>query len=761
MADSTAQDRAALVALYNATDGANWQTSTNWLTDRPIGEWHRVTVDGDGRVTQLDLSDNQLSGPIPAELGGLTNLELLNLGENQLRGPIPAELGDLTFLQALWLGGNELSGPIPAELGTLSHLQYLVLHDNQLGGPIPPELDGLTNLQYLLLHGNQLSGPIPPELGALSNLQGLSLSGNQLSGSIPPELGALSNLQGLSLSGNQLSGSIPPELGALSNLQGLSLSGNQLSGPIPAELGALSNLSFLHLYDNQLSGPIPAELGDLTNLSFLHLYDNQLSGPIPAELGGLTNLQELSLAGNELSGPIPAELGDLANLRELSLAGNELSGPVPAELGDLTELDLLDLAENQLSGPIPAELGGLTNLEGLWLFGNQLSGPIPVKLGQLVALTHVYLANNALTGCVPASLRSVSNNDLGSLGLEDCSTGTYLDPVPEAIDVGEELAFGVITDVKAPSTIRIGPGAGNTAVAISEDACPSAPALSEGGGRPYHYRDLSGFRSSGSLRLTGCAVGTTDIHIYQGTTLLQSYPVRVIERTLVALSDGAAGELVLTWSDATEGASTATGWQYRLRIWGREGDAPDDGAPWTWGNWTTIPGDGAVRRHRVTGLDEEWPYDFEVRPVAASGPGLASNIGEGVTPRVGADGIPRLNVGFLTATGFGWGGGLYGDQVLEGGRTYRLGDSDRVITIPAGMNMTVGLVGNDHLAGLIFSLEDVVTGNWVTLDFGFHEVERSIKPVEDGGDSAPDPNSLFDQMLNSIRVQPEPPAGGE
>ena len=414
--------------------------------------------------------------------------------------------------------------------------------------------------------------------------------------------------------------------------------------------------------------------------------------------------------------------------------------------------------------PIGEWHGVITDGDGrvtqLHLTGNQLSGPIPVNLGQLSALTHVYLANNALTGCVPASLRSVSNNDLGSLGLEDCSTGTYLDPAPEAISVGEELAFDVITDVKAPSTIRIGPGAGNTAVAISEDACPSAPALSEGGGRSYHDRE-SRFRSSGSLRLTGCAAGTTEIHIYQGTTLLQSYPVRVSERTLVALSDGAAGELVLTWSDATEGASTATGWQYRMRIWGREGDAPDDGAPRTWGNWTTIPGDGAVRRHRVTGLDEEWPYDFEVRPVTASGPGLPSNIGEGVTARVGRDGIPRLNVPYLTATGFGWGGGVYGDQVLEGGRTYRLGDSESVITIPSGMNMTVDLVGNDHLAGLIFSLVDVVTGNWVLLEFAFREVERSVAPVEDGGDGAPDPNALFDQMLNSIRVQPEPPASGE
>ena len=55
-------DRAALVALYNATDGPNWTNSTNWLTDAPLGEWHGVDTDTRGRVYALRLSDNQLTG---------------------------------------------------------------------------------------------------------------------------------------------------------------------------------------------------------------------------------------------------------------------------------------------------------------------------------------------------------------------------------------------------------------------------------------------------------------------------------------------------------------------------------------------------------------------------------------------------------------------------------------------------------------------------------------------------------------------------
>ena len=64
----------------------------------------------------------------------------LDLRAKQLSGPIPPELGNLTQLQVLSLGGNQLSGPIPSELGAFQQLQVLYLQDNQLSGPILPEL---------------------------------------------------------------------------------------------------------------------------------------------------------------------------------------------------------------------------------------------------------------------------------------------------------------------------------------------------------------------------------------------------------------------------------------------------------------------------------------------------------------------------------------------------------------------------------------------------------------------------------------------
>ena len=317
---NTSTDRAALVALYNATDGANWHNNDNWLSNAPMGVWHGVTTDSDGRVTHLDLQGNQLTGEIPAELGSLTNLERLHLTHNQLTGEIPAELGSLANLRGLGLNDNQLTGEIPAELGSLTNLEWLWLFNNELTGGIPAELGSLTNLERLHLTHNQLTGEIPAELGSLANLRGLGLNDNQLTGEIPAELGSLTNLEWLWLFNNELTGGIPAELGSLTNLTDLDLFSNQLTGGIPAELGSLTNLERLLLTNNQLTGEIPAELGSLTNLEGLFLDTNQLTGEIPAELGSLTNLTNLRLSGNQLTGCIPNGLRGIG-INDLSQLG--------------------------------------------------------------------------------------------------------------------------------------------------------------------------------------------------------------------------------------------------------------------------------------------------------------------------------------------------------------------------------------------------------------------------------------------------------
>ena len=236
-------DREILEALYHATSGPDWTRSGNWLTDAPIRDWDGVETDNDGRVIALWLYRNNLTGSLPAELGGLARLESLELTSTALSGPIPAELGDLGRLRTLDLRFTDFTGSIPPELGQLSELKVLDVWRARLSGQIPPELGNLSNLTTLALGENQLTGAIPPELGRLKSLQGLYLVRNALTGPIPPELGDLSQLELLSLDQNDLTGTIPAELGQLTNLQELGVANNaRMSGVLPANLTALRRL---------------------------------------------------------------------------------------------------------------------------------------------------------------------------------------------------------------------------------------------------------------------------------------------------------------------------------------------------------------------------------------------------------------------------------------------------------------------------------------------------------------------------------------
>ena len=152
-------ERAALVALYKATDGDNWTNNTNWCSDKPISEWYGVGRYFDN--LSLELYFNNLKGQLPLEFTNLKNLYSLTLGQNQLSGEIPKELGNLKKLEWLTLFQNQLSGEIPKELGNLKKVKYFNLAYNELTGSIPPELGNLHNVEELQVYYNNLSGQIP------------------------------------------------------------------------------------------------------------------------------------------------------------------------------------------------------------------------------------------------------------------------------------------------------------------------------------------------------------------------------------------------------------------------------------------------------------------------------------------------------------------------------------------------------------------------------------------------------------------------
>ena len=430
---TAAGDRAVLVVLYEATNGSDWDESDNWLTDAPLNAWHGVETHGSGRVRSLNLSENNLAGEIPAELGKLANLDSLILWDNNLTGEIPAELGKLADLEVLDLAYNDLAGEIPSELGKLANLWLLDLRDNDLTGEIPSELGNLADLEFLWLSRNDLTGEIPSELGNLANLGVLSLHKNSLTGEIPSELGNLADLRYLHLWGNKLTGKIPPKLGKLADLWGLDLRDNDLTGEIPFELGNLAKLWDLDMRDNDLTGEIPSELGNLANLKEFDVSDNRLSGILPLAFVDFP-LRELFWYGNAgLCAPGTQEFIDFTRrvrnswgpfcheadaeiLRSVyrstggsgwtHAGGWRRRGPLDDWHGVETDPVLgrvvgLDLRENDLVGRFPGKLASLDSLRVLRLDGNAaLTGRLPLGMTALRLRTLTY---EGTAVCVPAT----------------------------------------------------------------------------------------------------------------------------------------------------------------------------------------------------------------------------------------------------------------------------------------------------------------------------------------------------------------------
>jgi Leucine-rich repeat (LRR) protein len=397
-------DRLALIDLYNNTTGSNWTNKTGWTVpgtngDNPCG-WFGVTCSG-GRVSEISLYNNNLTGTIPTSIGTISALKLLSLGSNHLSGIIPVQISNLTNLTGLYLYLNQLSGAIPIEIGNLSQLRRLSLYNNQLTGTIPVELSNLTLLEELGLNNNQLGGSIPLEIGNMIQLKWIYLYNNLLTGSIPASFGNLVNVTSLFLSNNQLTGSIPATLGNMSSLYSIVISYNNLSGSLPVELCTLPLLRQLILSSNKITGPIPAQIGNLPVLENLYLDNNLLTGTIPPSIGNLSLLQSINLGSNQLTGVIPAELGNITSLRQAYLYYNQLTGAIPQQLGNLSNLFILWLHGNQISGNIPAQLGNLINLTSLNLSNNQLTGSIPAALGAISGFALFAMSYNQLSGTVP------------------------------------------------------------------------------------------------------------------------------------------------------------------------------------------------------------------------------------------------------------------------------------------------------------------------------------------------------------------------
>ncbi|KAK8583539.1 hypothetical protein V6N12_067806 [Hibiscus sabdariffa] len=113
-------------------------------------------------LQNLLLQENKLSGYIPDSFSSVQSLIELQLGANTLEGHIPCSLSNLHhFSSVLNLSNNDLSGPIPACLGKLDKLQILDLSSNSFSGEIPTDMNNMISLYFVNVSFNHLKGKLP------------------------------------------------------------------------------------------------------------------------------------------------------------------------------------------------------------------------------------------------------------------------------------------------------------------------------------------------------------------------------------------------------------------------------------------------------------------------------------------------------------------------------------------------------------------------------------------------------------------------
>ncbi|TYI85306.1 hypothetical protein E1A91_D05G431600v1 [Gossypium mustelinum] len=329
-------------------------------------------------IESLDLSSNLISGnlPIPA-----STISVFFISNNSFNGEVSSLICNASSLRILDLSHNNLSGPIPQCFGNLSDsLEILNLKKNKFYGTIPPKFAKGCRLTNFNLNGNLLEGPLTPSILNCRGLEVLDLGNNKINDTFPHWLGSLPQLQVLVLKSNHMHGSLCVNSSKsspfFSKIQIFDLSSNYFSGPLPVRyinsFKAIINLekigstvSYMGVNDPRGSGFYTYSIGIVmkgqdmelvkifTMWMIIDLSNNQFEGGIPEVFGKLNLLKGLNLSHNNLNGGIPTLIGNLTSLEWLDLSSNRLSGTIPNRLADLPFLSSFNVSENQLHGQIP------------------------------------------------------------------------------------------------------------------------------------------------------------------------------------------------------------------------------------------------------------------------------------------------------------------------------------------------------------------------------------------------------------------------
>ncbi|KAF4380264.1 hypothetical protein F8388_024557 [Cannabis sativa] len=394
--------------------GCNLNKITSLILDGNMfsGQLKDDTFEKFETLSYLSLSQNMLSGPIPASLGKLSSLNTFDIRYNQFNGSLPESFGGMSSLESIDISDNHLEGVVSEiHFANLTNLRYFDACRNSLTLKVSPDWIPPFQLSLLRLPSWRLGPQFPNWLKSLKSIDTLDLSETGIIDVVPNWFWNLSNTCSyLNLSHNQLSGKAldfhnhvgDDPFGSI-----IYLSSNKFEGPLPR---LSSSIKELDLSNKSFSGDISHFLCDEPNdidgvrnlLRILHLEDNSLSGNIPNCWMYWQSLIFLNLGNNNFTGKIPISMGSLLNLKSLHLRNNSLSGEIPNSLQYCTMLSVFDFGLNMIEGHIPTWIrDSLSDLIVLSFPSNKFSGWIPSQLCRLNQLQILDFSHNKLSGHIP------------------------------------------------------------------------------------------------------------------------------------------------------------------------------------------------------------------------------------------------------------------------------------------------------------------------------------------------------------------------
>ncbi|XP_034033018.1 leucine-rich repeat neuronal protein 3-like [Thalassophryne amazonica] len=277
-------------------------------------------------ITEIDLSQNNISSVSNVYLGSLPQLLSLHMEENWIQELPDSCLASLPSLEEFYINHNLIFSISPRAFQGLGRLLRLHLNSNRLTSINSQWFQPLSNLEILMLGENPILELSDMNFKPLVNLRSLVLARMNLTEIPENALVGLENLESISFFDNLLSQVPRTALKRVENMKFLDLNKNPIERIQRSDFMNMMHLKELGI--NSMPKLVSIDsfaLNNLPELTKIEATNNpKLSYIHPRAFHKLPRLETLMLNSNALSALHQNNVEALPKLREISLHSNPI-----------------------------------------------------------------------------------------------------------------------------------------------------------------------------------------------------------------------------------------------------------------------------------------------------------------------------------------------------------------------------------------------------------------------------------------------------